>query len=65
VKEILVTILNYEGKIFCHIHRCFLFLNPRSGILGNDLLNIALGIDLDGKKEILRFWTNPTESSNI
>ncbi len=42
-----------------------LFLNPRSDILGNDLLNIALGIDLDGKKEILRFWTNPTESSNI
>jgi len=29
-----------------------------------EALHIALGIDVEGKKEILGFWINPSESSN-
>jgi putative transposase len=29
-----------------------------------EALHIALGTDLDGKKEILGFWINPIESSS-
>jgi transposase-like protein len=42
-----------------------LFINLRMNTVKKEALHIALGIDLDGKKEILGFWINPTESSNI
>ncbi|MGC8647050.1 MAG: transposase, partial [Thermoplasmata archaeon] len=42
-----------------------LFLNLRRNIVEKKALHIALGIDQEGKKEILGFWINPTESSNI
>ena len=41
-----------------------LFLNLRRNTVEKEALHIALGIDLDGKKEILGFWINPTESSS-
>jgi transposase-like protein len=40
-----------------------LFLNLRRNTVEKEALHIALGIDLDGKKEIPGFWINPTESS--
>ncbi|MGC9176466.1 MAG: IS256 family transposase, partial [Thermoplasmata archaeon] len=41
-----------------------LFINLRRNIVKKKALHIALGIDQEGKKEILGFWINPTESSN-
>ena len=41
-----------------------LFLNLRRNTVEKEALHIALGIDVEGKKEILGFWINPSESSN-
>jgi transposase-like protein len=41
-----------------------LFLNLRRNTVEKEALHIALSINLDGKKEILGFWINSTESSS-
>ncbi len=40
-----------------------MFFNMRRGTVEKEYVHFALGIDDEGKEEILGFWLNPTESS--